>query len=134
MKKYNNREDELVDIIKKDNEIINLYERWMIARNNEYSICDFIKKNKFEKVAIYGMGSLGKALCSEFCVRDINIEYIIEQNEKRHNDNFQFYTMEDVLPKVDLIIITAITYYDEIVEELSKKINCALLSLDDIVP
>ncbi len=34
---------------------------------------------------------------------------------------------------VDAIVVTAITFYDEIKEELSRKIDCPIISLEDIL-
>jgi hypothetical protein len=34
---------------------------------------------------------------------------------------------------VDAIVVTAITFFDEIEEKLSEKIDCPIISLDDIL-
>ncbi len=40
---------------------------------------------------------------------------------------------EDELPDVDAVIVTAITFFDEIEEKLTEKISCPVLSLEDIL-
>ena len=41
--------------------------------------------------------------------------------------------MEDDLKPVDAIVVTAITFFDEIKEKLSEKIDCPIISLEDIL-
>ena len=41
--------------------------------------------------------------------------------------------MEDTLDDVDAIVVTAVTFFDEIEDELHKKVNCPILSLEDIL-
>ena len=42
-------------------------------------------------------------------------------------------TPEDVLEPVDVVVVTAIYYFDEIEENLSGKIQCPIVSLEDIL-
>jgi hypothetical protein len=42
-------------------------------------------------------------------------------------------TMDDDLEEVDAIVVTAITFFDEIEEKLSAKIDCPIISLEDIL-
>lgn len=126
--------DSLLERIEKQNKIIELYERWIKSLSMGDKICEFIQKNMFKKIAVYGMGSLGRSLCSELVRYGIEIVYIIDKNKNISFNEYPSYTLQDKLPDADLIIITPITYYDEIVDELERKVDCALLSLEDIVP
>ena len=40
---------------------------------------------------------------------------------------------EEKLEKVDAIIVTAVSFFDQIEEELSEKISCPIISLEDIL-
>lgn len=42
-------------------------------------------------------------------------------------------TMEDTFEEVDAIVVTAVTFYEEIAEKLEKKLKCPILSLEDIL-
>lgn len=121
-------------ITAKNHKIINLYERWMKWKNDNCGIFTFIQNNDFKKVAVYGLGSLGRSLCSELESQGIEIAYIIDQSADIKTENCKIYTMQDELPDADAIIITPIMLYEEIAEELAKKMRCPILSLDDIVP
>lgn len=130
----NNKINELIEIIRKDNEILKLYERWLLLKDVAGGVYKFLNDNDFKRVAVYGMGSLGRSVCSELMCHNIEVAYVIEQNPNRRNGDYIFYTMQDDLPSIDVIIVTPITHYDEIAEELAKKVNCTILSLDDVIP
>ena len=40
---------------------------------------------------------------------------------------------EDDLETVDVIVVTAITFYEEVKEQLSEKLDCPIISLEDIL-
>ena len=42
-------------------------------------------------------------------------------------------SMDDDFIPVDAIVITAITFFDEIREEVLKKVDCPVVSLEDIL-
>ena len=41
--------------------------------------------------------------------------------------------MEDELEPVDAVVVTAITFFNEIEQKLSKKLDCEIISLEDIL-
>lgn len=41
--------------------------------------------------------------------------------------------MEDKLEPVDAVVVTAISFFDEIEEALNAKTDCPILSLEDIL-
>ena len=42
-------------------------------------------------------------------------------------------TVNGVLAKVEAVIVTAITFFEEIEEKLSQKMECPVLSIEDIL-
>lgn len=53
--------------------------------------------------------------------------------QDRSNHLFLFFFPEDKLDVVSAVIVTAVYYFDEIKEEMEKKISCPILSLEDIL-
>ena len=41
--------------------------------------------------------------------------------------------VEEVLPKVDAIIVTPVYFFDEIKDMLQKKTVCRIISLEDVI-
>lgn len=42
-------------------------------------------------------------------------------------------SLNDYLERVDVVVVTAITFFDDIKEKLSKKLDCPIISLEDIL-
>ena len=42
-------------------------------------------------------------------------------------------SVDDNLEVVDAVVVTAVTFFDEIQEKLSAKMDCPILSLEDIL-
>ena len=42
-------------------------------------------------------------------------------------------SVEDELEEVDAVIVTAVTFFDDILEKLSQKLDCPVISLEDIL-
>lgn len=126
--------EKLNETIAKNHRILNLYERWMKWKNDGYGVFSFIQNNDFKNVAVYGMGSLGRSLCSELESQNIKVMYVIDQNSYSEKSDYIYYSIQDELPEADVIIITPIMSHEEIAEKLVEKVRCPLLSLDDIVP
>lgn len=89
----------------------------------------------FSKIAIYGIGDLGKCLVEELREEGIEIGYIIDKraSQIKEFDNIKVFNPDEELPSTDLIIVTAIFYFDEIAYELKKKVSCPIISLEEIV-
>jgi len=81
------------------------------------------------------MSHVGKLLVEELRDSGITVKYGIDKDV-----NIQYFTKEikifrptDFLENVEAVVVTPITYYEEIKECLSKKIECPILSLQDII-
>jgi len=57
----------------------------------------------------------------------------IDQKAERIYSEIEVVSLDKNIPPVDAVIVTAITYFDEIEEKLSKKISCPIISLEDVL-
>ena len=78
------------------------------------------------------MGDIGKLLLEELSGSTINVKYGIDRKATGEGE-VVVVNPDDKLEKVDAIVVTAIAYFDEIEEMLSEKVNCPIISLEDIV-
>lgn len=69
----------------------------------------------------------------EFKGTDITIVYGIDKNADSIYADVDVVSMEDVLDEVDAVVVAAITFFDEIEEKLSEKVDCPILSLENIL-
>lgn len=108
-----------------------LANEWLKKKQRKMSMLDFFEKKGFRSVAIYGIGNIGERLIDELKEGDIKICYGIDRRDIIAE--IPIYKKEDTLPEADVMIVTAIYEFEEIEEELKKKIDCPIYSIEDIV-
>lgn len=113
--------------------IMKLFNQWMITKQEGKSIVDYLHKQDVKSVAIYGMSFVGERLYDELKDSDIEIAYAIDKNADAIYADVDILTPEDDLPEVDLIIVTAVYFYDEIEEMLQQITDCNISSFEDIL-
>lgn len=109
------------------------FDCWLQIRQEGRTLAEYFQKNNYKTIAIYGMKELGERLVDELEDSDIEVCYAIDKNADRIYSAVDIVTPEDDLEPVDVIVVTAIYYYDEIADVLSKKVDYPIVSLEDIL-
>lgn len=107
--------------------------QWVKVKQEGKNLSAYFEKEGYKKIAIYGMSYAGETLVNELKGSGIEVAYGIDRNADSLYADVDVVTMEDELGTVDAIIVTAITFFDEIEEKLSEKIDCPVLSLEDVL-
>lgn len=111
--------------------ILGLIDRFLEKVQNGVSLEKHLKDRGYNTIAIYGMGRLGKILYRE--VKNI-VSYEIDKNENAvYGEGVVLKVPEDTLPSVDLIIITTVYEKEEIRRHLSRKVDCRIMTLGEIL-
>ena len=63
----------------------------------------------------------------------VEVAYGIDKNAEALYADIEVVSAEDTLEEVDAIVVTAITFFDEIEEMLTMKVDCPIISLEDIL-
>lgn len=111
----------------------NLLESWMHLRDIGIEFSGFFKKYGYKRIAIYGVGKLGKHLFCELSKGDIEVLFGIDQNSKCVTYPVPVYSASQQIEEVDAIVITVIDQYEEIKKLLTEKVNCAIIPLEKII-
>ena len=108
---------------------------WLQAKQMNKSIEKYLNERKYGKIAIYGMGHAGKTLYRE--LKETSIEIVCGI------DNYVLDTYDEVpiiCPdgkikdyEFDAIIVTAVTYFDDVADKLEMFVNCPIISLDNVI-
>lgn len=114
-------------------ELFKMMNQWVRVKQEEKNLSDFFEKKGYKKIAIYGMSYAGETLVNELRETNIQVLYGIDQLAERLYAEIDIVTLDDDLKEVDAIVVTAITFFNEIEEMLSKKLNCPIISLEDIL-
>lgn len=111
----------------------NILNQWLALKQQGISLEKFFIENKYNKIAIYGMGELGNRLYDELKDSSIEVKYAIDKNAMAVYSNIDVVDMDEVTDDVDIIVVTAIFAMGKIEEELQSKVSCPIVSLEDIV-
>ncbi len=123
------------DLVRKSQEIIRLYDVWMMANESGKSIGQFLKKQNITKIAVYGMASLGVRLCYEIQREDnIEVKYALDQNPQVQIPNIEIYKPgAKISEMVDAVIVTALRSYDAVSADLQRRGYTKIFALDEIL-
>lgn len=107
--------------------------QWVKVKQEGKNIASYFENKGYQKIAIYGMSYAGETLVDELKDTSIQVVYGIDRKADTLYAEINVVTMEDSLDNVDAVVVTAITFFDEIEEKLSEKIDCPILSLEDVL-
>lgn len=109
--------------------------QWVRIKQEGRNLASYFEKNGYKKVAIYGMSYVGETLADELKAAGIVVAYGIDKRSDSIyvESDMDIVTIDEPLEKVDAIVVTAITFFDEIEKQISERIDCPILSLQDIL-
>lgn len=107
--------------------------QWVTIKQEGKNLADYFEKQGYKTIAIYGMSYVGERLLEELKGSDIQVKYGIDKNAGNIFLDVNIVTMEDELETVDAIVVTPIFFFNDIEEELSKKIDYPIISLEDVL-
>lgn len=107
--------------------------QWVKVKQENKNLAEYFEKNNFKRIAVYGMSFAGEALINELRDTDILVAYGIDKNAEQLYSDVKIVSVDDLLEEVDAVVVTAITFFDEIEDKLSKKMECPIISLEDIL-
>lgn len=107
--------------------------QWVKVKQEGKNVASYLEKKGYHKIAIYGISYAGETLIDELRGSSVEISYGIDKNADTIYSDINLVSPDDILEEVDAIVVTAITFFDEIEEKLMAKIECPILSLEDIL-
>lgn len=116
--------------------LFDLTVEWLSGNVTGKNISNWIIENGYNTMAIYGMGSLGEILFFSLCKnKNIHIKYGLDQKKSIKIEGLNIYSLEDQLEQVDLVVVTVVTLYEDIKNEISQKTDfpCKVISLLQLV-
>lgn len=113
--------------------LFQMMNQWVRVKQEGKNLVSYFEAKGCKKVAIYGMSYAGETLIEELKGSGIRAAYGIDKNADRIYADIDVFSMEDNLPQADAVVVTAITFFEEIEEELSVKLECPIISLEDIL-
>lgn len=106
---------------------------WMNEKIKGNKIEEYLLKRNYRTIAIYGMSYVGQTLINELEGSEICIKYGIDRDSEVYWDTFAIVDPQEVTDNVDAVIVTAISFFDEVKRTLQDKVNCPIISLEEII-
>ena len=113
--------------------LFSMMNQWVKVKQEGKNLSEYFEKNGYQNIAIYGMSFAGETLVYELDNTNTKVLYGIDKNAKSLYLDVDIVEPSDELKEVDAIVVTAITFFDEIEEMLSEKVECPIISLEDIL-
>ena len=107
--------------------------QWIKLKQDGNSIASYLNQNGYNKIAIYGMSYVAELLIRELSKSNIQVVYGLDRKITGSFWGVDIYSTDESLPKVDAVIVTAVTFFDDIEKQLAPKVDCPIISLEDII-
>lgn len=123
----------LIEENKKFREFYEILLMWLQDKHDGRNLESFFNKHGYKSVAIYGFRELGMALVEELKNSDIEVKYAIDRDARTIHVDYKLVTPDDSLEPVDVVVVTAIHYFDSIKYAMKDKIHCPIVSLEEVI-
>jgi hypothetical protein len=107
--------------------------QWVKVKQEGKNLALYFEKNGYKKIAVYGMSYAGETLLDELKGSSIQVAYGIDKKADDICADVSVVSVDSSLDEVDAVVVTAITFFDEIEEILLEKLDCPIISLEDIL-
>ena len=113
--------------------LFKMMNQWVAVKQDGKNLSDYFEKMQYKTIAIYGMHYAGERLLKELKNSNIQVKYGIDKRADWIYTDIDVVTMEDEFDEVDAVVVTPIFFFREIEKELSEKIGCPIISLEDVL-
>lgn len=114
-------------------EMFLLMNQWTKLKQEGKNLKSFFEKKGYTSIAIYGLSYMGERLIEELRGSDIRVSYGIDKSGDGIYLDIETFTPDDDLECVDVIVVTPFYYFDAIKQELEKKMDCPIISIEEIL-
>lgn len=119
-------------------EIIEIYDYWLYLEHRKLQIADYLCMNNYYKIGIYGMSSLGNRLYDLLANSDAEAVFAMDKRAEEFVCKIPVFRLEDTsvenyMKQVDIIIVTVVSDFQSIKEEIRNRYGVMSLSLKNIL-
>lgn len=113
-----------------------LLNRWLYVKNIGGNIEKYFKANNYRRIAIYGMAFLGERFLEEMEKTEVVVAYGIDRAPLSvcARNKIKVIGVHDKWDQeIDAVIVTPVTYYEELQKMIKSKVSCPVISLKDVI-
>lgn len=124
---------ELCHRLDRTNRNYGVLKEWFLLNTQGKRLSDYFDRNGYQNIAVYGMAELGQFFIAELKKTGINVRYGIDRRAEAISAGIPILTLDDELPSVDVVVVTAVYYFSQIVASLQDKLECPVISIEDLL-
>ena len=140
-------ESEELETLRKNGEIgdeanryfkmVKVYDYWMYLNIRNKRVDHYLRDCNYKKIAIYGMNYFGNRLYDALYRSSVEVVFGIDIGADGIEHDIPIYRMDSLelaekLTYVDAIVVTAISSYQNILNDLKKLCDKPIMSIEDI--
>ncbi len=112
-----------------------IYNQWLALDISKKYLYDYLKSQGIHTVAIFGYGELGCKIYNTLKDSTVQVAYFIESRENYPYSGIPVFKPSDdnSMTYVDIIIVTAIIHYNEILEQYSHIYKSPMISFEKVL-
>ena len=112
-----------------------LLNHWLEVKNEGKSLAGYFLEMGYSRIAIYGMAELANRLTEDLAGSGVEIVYGIDRDAGCSISRIAevYSPQEDSLPEVDAVIVTPYYALEAIKKDLSGKVACPVVSIEEVV-
>lgn len=114
-------------------EFYTLMQQWVKVYQSGHTLEYYFAKNNYNKIAVYGMSEMGYMILKELQGTSVEVAYCIDRNADNVFAEIDVRRPDGELPQVDAVVVAVVQFYEEVKENLEKKLSCPIVSLSDVV-
>lgn len=97
-----------ISLLEKYRDMFFMYDKWIALENEKGCLSTFLINKGYMKIAVYGIGIVGRQIISTLKNSEINVLAAIDRNANYIESNIPVTTIENFKTKVDLIIVSVV--------------------------
>lgn len=111
-----------------------LLNHWLEVKSEGKNLAAYFKDRGYTRIAVYGLAELANRLWEDLAGSGIEIVYGIDRDVSCSISRIDdVYSLQDILPEADAIVVTPCYAFESIKKDLAKKITCPVISLEEVV-
>ena len=107
--------------------------QWIRVHQSGRKLTSYFEKNGYKTVAIYGMKELGESLLAELDGSNVTVKYAVDRDAADIYSEIDVLKPMEKLEPVDVMVVTAIHAYNAIENDMKQKLDCPIVSIEDLV-
>ena len=125
---------EMVDnVYEKSKRVNGCLGKWIMLREEKKTVESYLCQLGVKKVAIYGIGILGRYLVEELKDSTIEICYLIDKELTKQIVGYKTVNPYGELERVDAIIITVVGEFGNVCDAIKEKTDARLIGIEEMI-